>query len=44
VAAFFLRAQSKADRALVVVSDRTANLGLVLERARRIMKSADVMT
>jgi hypothetical protein len=39
----FLRSQSRADRALVIVSDRTANLGMVLERARRVMKSADCL-
>jgi dynamin family protein len=37
----FLRDQSRADRSLVVVSDRTVNLGMVLARARGLLKSPD---
>jgi hypothetical protein len=39
----FLRSESRTDRALVIVSDKSANLGMVIARARRVMKSADLM-
>jgi Dynamin family len=38
----FLRDRSRADRGLVVVSDRTVNLGLVLARARGLLESPDL--
>lgn len=37
----FLRDQSRADRGLVVVSDRTVNLGMVLAKARALLESPD---
>jgi Dynamin family len=37
----FLRDQSRADRSLIVVSDRTVNLGMVLARARGLLESPD---
>jgi hypothetical protein len=37
----FLRDQSRADRGLVVVSDRTVNLGMVLAKARGLLESPD---
>jgi hypothetical protein len=39
----FLRSQSRADRALVIISDKSVNLGMVIATARRLMKSADCM-
>jgi hypothetical protein len=37
----FLRDHSRADRGLVVVSERTVNLGMVLSRARVVLESPD---
>jgi hypothetical protein len=39
----FLRSESRADRALVIVSDKTVDLGMMIARARRLMKSPDLM-
>jgi Dynamin family len=39
----FLRSESRTDRALVIISDKSANLGMVIARARRVLKSADLM-
>jgi hypothetical protein len=39
----FLRASSRADRALAIVTDKTVNLGMVLARARSLMASVDVL-
>jgi Dynamin family len=39
----FLRDQSRADHCLAVVSDRTANLGMVLARARSLLESAELL-
>jgi hypothetical protein len=39
----FIRSESRTDRALVIVTDKSANLGMVIARARRAMKSADFM-
>jgi hypothetical protein len=37
------RSQSRVDRALVVVSDRTVDLGMVLARARSLLRSTDLV-
>jgi hypothetical protein len=39
----FLRSDSRADRALVIVSEKSIDLGMMIARARRLMKLADVM-
>jgi hypothetical protein len=39
----FLRHQSRVDRSLVVVSDRTVNLGMVLAKTRGLLESADLL-
>jgi hypothetical protein len=36
------RSRSRVDRALVVVSDRTVDLGMVLARARSLVRSTDL--
>jgi Dynamin family len=40
----FLRSDSRTDRALVIVSEKNIDLGMMIARARRLMKFADVMT
>jgi hypothetical protein len=39
----FLRHQSRGDRSLVVVSDKTANLGMALARTRRLLESTELL-
>jgi hypothetical protein len=39
----FLRHQSRVDRSLVVVGDRTVNLGMMLARARGLLESTDLL-
>jgi hypothetical protein len=39
----FLRSDSRADRALVIVSENNIDLGMMIARARHLMKLADVM-
>ena len=39
----FLRSETRADRALVIVSDKSVNLGMAIATARRLMKSAELM-
>jgi hypothetical protein len=39
----FLRPSSRADRALVIVTDNTVKLGMVLARARSLMAAVDVL-
>jgi Dynamin family len=40
----FLRDQSRTDRSLVVVSDGTVNLGMILARARGVLESSSLLT
>jgi hypothetical protein len=40
----FLRHQSRGDRSLVVVSDRTVNLGMVLAKTRGLLEKARLLT